>query len=137
MHQNEHIVSKNSQLVYGRGSSQLEACIASPTPPPYVGSTHNHCSALLCTQCSTNNILHILVKAQPSTTGHGHLLGLAYDHKTWAYSTYKSWHMIARPGPTQLIRLGHCGLSSASTHKLAFTSRHYILLTATDTIALY
>ena len=33
--------------------------------------------------------------------------------------------------------LGHCGLSAASRHKLAFTSRHYALLTATDTTALY
>ena len=33
--------------------------------------------------------------------------------------------------------LGHCGLSTASRHKLAFTSRHYALLTATDTTALY
>ena len=30
--------------------------------------------------------------------------------------------------------LGHCGLSAASTRKLAFTSRHYALLTATDTL---
>ena len=36
--------------------------------------------------------------------------------KTWAYSTNS---------------LGHCGFSAASTHKLAFTSRHYTLLTAT------
>ena len=33
--------------------------------------------------------------------------------------------------------LGHCGLSAASRHKFAFISRHYALLTATDTTALY
>ena len=75
-------------------------------------------------QVSTNDILRILVKAQPSTRSTG-----------------------PRP-PTRLgIRsqdlglpseysLGHCGLSAASRHKLAFTSRHYTLLTATDTTAL-
>ena len=50
------------------------------------------------------------------TPGHGYLLSLAYDRKTWAYST-------------NAVRLGHCGLSAASTHKLAFTSRHYALHT--------
>ena len=75
-------------------------------------------------QVSTNDILRILVKAQPRTRSTG-----------------------PRP-PTRLgIRsqdlglpseysLGHCGLSAASRHKLAFTSRHYTLLTATDTTAL-
>ena len=33
--------------------------------------------------------------------------------------------------------LGHCGLSAASRHKLAFTTRHFVLFTATDTTALY
>ena len=33
--------------------------------------------------------------------------------------------------------LGHCGLSTAPRRKLAFTSRHYALLTDTDTTALY
>ena len=32
--------------------------------------------------------------------------------------------------------LGHCGLSAASRHK-PFTRRHYTLLTATNTTALY
>ena len=47
-----HIL-ENSQLVFGRGSSQVEACIASPTSCPYVNkqlmgsSTYNHCSAPL------------------------------------------------------------------------------------------
>ena len=33
--------------------------------------------------------------------------------------------------------LGRCGLSAVSGHKLAFTSRHYALFTATDMTALY
>ena len=33
--------------------------------------------------------------------------------------------------------LGHCGLSAACRHKLAFTRRLYALLTATDVTALY
>ena len=47
------------------------------------------------------------------------------DHrKTWAYI------------PDE-YGLGHCGFSAASRHKRAFTRRHYALLTATDTTALY
>ena len=49
-------------------------------------STHKHSSAFFSTAYrSTNDILHILVKAQSSTRSHSHLLGLAYDRKTWAY----------------------------------------------------
>ena len=103
----------------GGARSQMEACIASPTSPPYVG--------------------------KPSL-GHGHLLGLAYNHKTWAYPTNTVLATVAfllpstrssgTQSPTRLgIRpqdlglpnkysLGRCGLSAASTHKLAFTSRH-------------
>ena len=49
---------------------------------------------------------------------------IAYGHETWAYSM-------------KTLSLGLCGLSAASRHKLAFTSRHYALLTATDNTALY
>ena len=45
------------------------------------------------------------------------------------------WH--GRPSLLNKYSLGHCGLSAASRHKLAFTSRHHALLTATDTTALY
>ena len=74
-------------------------------------------------QHTTNNILHILVKAQPSIQCTG------------------------PQSPTRLGRqsqdlpneysLGHCNLFAASRHKLAFTKRHYALLTATDTTAHY
>ena len=68
-------------------------------------------------------LLRILAPVQHSkrAPGHGHLVGLANDRKTWAYSTNS---------------LGHCGLSAASTHNLAFTNRHYALLTATHTTKL-
>ena len=38
-------------------------------------------------ECSINDKLCILVKAQPNTQSdcHGHQLGLGYSHETWAY----------------------------------------------------
>ena len=89
-------------------------------------STHNHSSQLSCLlQRSTNDILHILVKAQPST------------RSTRLRSP--NWLGIRSQdlGLPNEYSLGHCGLSAASRHNLAFTSRHYALLTATDTTALY
>ena len=55
-------------------------------------STHNHCSALLALERSTNDTLRILVKPSPApkAPGHGDLLGLA---------------VTTRPGPTQGIIL--------------------------------
>ena len=129
-------ISKNSQLVYdiGGAHSLVEAYIASPTSSPYVGikttqlySTQNHCSAFLCRSVPAATINYsILVKVQSAikAQGRSHLLGLAYDHKTWAYPTKSS--------------LGHCGLSAASTHKLAFCQAgitHYSQLH--NTTALY
>ena len=49
--------------------------------------------------------------------GHGHLLGFAYNYKTWAYLS---------------TVLATVAFLAASKHKLAFTSRHYALFTATD-----
>ena len=74
-------------------------------------STDSHCSASLWVpQCSTNDKLRILVKAQPST------------RSTWPRSPTR---LGIRPRDLGLL-LGHCGLSAASRHKLAFTSRHHI-----------
>ena len=76
-------------------------------------STHSHGWHPSLQHCSTNGKLRILVKAQPS------------NPSTWPLS------------PTRLCTqpyeytLGHCGLSAASRYKLASTSRHYSLLTAT------
>ena len=64
-------------------------------------------------------------KAQPST------------RSTWPWSPTR---LGIRPQDLGLLNkysLGHCGLSAASRRKLAFTSRHYALLTATDATALY
>ena len=73
----------------------MQASITSPTSPPYVAKqltalfhTQPLFSFLVYCQCSTNDILRILVKAQPSTRSTGSQsprLGLAYDRKTWAY----------------------------------------------------
>ena len=70
-------------------------------------------------ECSTNDKLCVLVKAQPST------------RSTWPRSPTR---LGIRPRDLGLLNkysLGHCGLSAASRHKFAFTSRHYPLLTAT------
>ena len=75
--------------------------------------------------CSTNGKLRILVKAQPApqAPGHCHQLGLVYGRETWLYPTNTLSDTVA--------------LSAASRHKLASTSRHHSLLTATDTTAFY
>ena len=124
---------KIHSLSTGGAHSRLLVHIASPTSPPYVGTL---LTALFHTQpllkcpfhdiaACTNSKLRILVKAQPApqAPGHCHQLGLAYGCETWLY-------------PTNTLS-GHCGLFAASRHKLASTSRHYSLLTATDTTALY
>ena len=66
------------QLVYRRGSSRVEACIASPTSPltsvnnSRLCSTHNHCSPLLCTECSTNDMIaYSRVKTDPCISARG------------------------------------------------------------------
>ena len=81
--------------------SRVEASIASPTSPPYVAKQlmtlfHVHTTTvqlLWVLECSTvvatNDILRILVKAQPST------------QSTWPRSPTKARHTAARPGPTQ------------------------------------
>ena len=58
-------ISKNSLLVYRRGSSRVEAYIASPTSPPYVGKQlssfpHTATVDISCLQhCSINSKLCI------------------------------------------------------------------------------
>ena len=76
-------------------------------------------------RCTTNKILCILVKALPSTRSTGPQsptrLGIRSQD-------------LALPDE---YSLGHHGLSAASGRKLAFARKHYTLLTATDTTALY
>ena len=130
-------ISKNSQLVYGRGSmggahSRVEASITNPTSPPYVAKQLTvlfhmqlfwsflvYCSLLPTIYCT------FLVKAQPST------------RSTRPRSPTRLGIRSQDLGLPSEFSLGHCSLSAASRHKLAFTSRHYALLTTTDTTALY
>ena len=120
-------VLKIHSLSIGGAHSRVEASITIAPPLPIMSlnnswlcSTHKHCSALLCTQRSTNNILRILVKAQTvlNAPGHGYLLGLAYDRKTWAYSANTllatvafllSLHtnLLSQAGYSQLLTLQH------------------------------
>ena len=88
-------------------------------------STHNPLQLSCIRQRCTNNILRILLKAQPST------------RNTGPRSPTRLGIRSQDLGLPSEYSLGDCGLSAASRHKLAFTSRHYALLTATDTTALY
>ena len=89
-------ISKNSQLVYGRGLSRLLVHIASPTSPRYVGiqlTALFHTQALL--KCpfygiaaqTVNCAFQLKPTACTPSTGHRHQLGLAYGHETWLYPT--------------------------------------------------
>ena len=70
-------------------------------------------------QCSTDNKLGILVEAQPST------------QSIWPWSPTRLGIRPQYLGLHNKYNLGHYGISAASRHKLAFTSRHYSLFTAT------
>ena len=85
-------------------------------------STHNHCSAYMSTD---NDILHILVKAQPST------------QSTGPRSPTRLGKQSKDLGLLNEYSVGYCGLTAASRHELVFISRNYALLTASDTTALY
>ena len=103
------------QFVNGRGSSRMEASVASPTSPHYVGQ---QLTALFQTQplfsflvywCVTPTI-NCVFQLKPSPAleapGHGHLLG----------------HHTARDRAYSTNSLGHCGLSAVSTRKLTSES---------------
>ena len=123
-------ISKIHSLSTGAAHSRVEANITSPTSSPYVAKTTHGSVAHTATNqlpwlsdCTTNDKLRILVKAQAST------------RSTWPRSPTR---LGIRPQDLGLLNkhsLGHCGLSAASRRKLAFTSRHCALLTA-DTTAL-
>ena len=82
-------------------------------------------SVLLYYTVMTTGILRILVKAQPSTRSIGPRSPTRLSIRSQDLSLPNEYS------------LGHCGFSAASTHKLAFTSRHCALLTATDTTTLH
>ena len=127
---NAHFEKFTACLREGLIHEWKQALLAPPLPLMSLNnsrlcSTHSHRSAPCLSDCSTNDKLRILVKAQPST------------RSTWPRSPTR---LGIRPRDLGLLNkysLGHCGLSAASRHKLAFTSRHHALLTATDTTALY
>ena len=94
---NTHFRQKIHSLSTGGAHSRVEASITSLTSPPYVAKKLTalfHTQPLFsflvyCTVVYTNDILRILVKAQPSTRSSGPqspTIGLAYDRKTWAYT---------------------------------------------------
>ena len=123
-----------SQLVYGRGSftsAWKQALLAPPSPLMLVKKTHSsvpHTATVdisFLQHCSTNGKLCIPVKAQPSTPS------------TWPLSPTRLGIRPRDLGLPNEYTLGHCGFSAASRHELASTSRHYSLLTASDTTALY
>ena len=89
-------ISKNSQLVYGRGSFTTASARCWPHLSPLCRyTTHSsvpHTATVempFLWHCSTNSKLRILVKAQPApqAPGHCHQLGLAYGRETWVYPT--------------------------------------------------
>ena len=133
LYQNQCTFQKIHNLSTGGAHSRLLAHITSPTSLPYVGTQltalfHTHAATveMSCLRhCITNGKFCILVKAQPCTPS------------TWQLSPTR---ICIRPrdlGLSNEYTLGQCGLSAASRHKLASTSRHHALLTATDTTALY
>ena len=76
--------------------------------------------------CSTNVKLHILVKARPSTPS------------SWPLSPTRLGIRPRDLGLPNKCTLGHCGLSTASRHKFASTSRHLLTTHSyDDTTALY
>ena len=109
---------KIHSLYTGGAHSRVEASITSPTSAPYLGKkTHGsvpHTKTLLLPsllRCTNNEILRILVKAQPSTrsTGPRSPTRLGIRSQDLALPIKYS--------------LGHRGLSAASGRKLTFTMK--------------
>ena len=131
---NAHNFQKIHSLSTGGAHSRVEAIITSPTSPPYVAKqltalfpTQPLFSSLGCRSVvPTIYCTFYWVKAQPSSRSTG-------PRSPNTRLGIRSQDL----GLPNEYSLGHCGLSAASRHKLAFTSRHYALLTATDTTALY
>ena len=129
---NAHNFQKIHSLSTGGAHSRVETSTTSPTSPPYVAK---QLTALFHTQPLFSFLVHfsvvptiysrILVKAQPGTRSSG------------PRSPTRLGIRSQDLGLPNEYSLGHCGLFAASRHKLAFTSRHYALLTATDTTALH
>ena len=86
---------KIHSLSTGGAHSRVEASITSPTSAPYLAKQLTalfHTQRLFCfclyrVVLTTSRDLRIVLKPSPvlEALGHGHLLGLAYDRKTWLY----------------------------------------------------
>ena len=128
---NAHFQKFTACLREGLIHEWKQALLAPPLPLMSLNNSRfcsTHTTTTLQLSCllqrSTNDILCILVKAQPSTPSTG------------PRSPTRLGIRSQDLGLPNEYSLGHCGLSAASRHKLAFTSRHFTLLTA-DTTALY
>ena len=127
---NAHFQKFTACLREGLIHEWKQALLAPPLPLMLLNnsrlcSTHSHRSAPFSWLYRTSDKLRILVKAQPST------------RSTWPPSPTRLGIRPRDLGLLDKYSLGHCGLCAASRRKLAFTSKHYTLLTATDTTALY
>ena len=120
-------ISKIHSLSMGGARSRLLVHIASPTSPPYVGT---QLTALFRTQL----LLKCLVYSIAAPNGKLRILVKAPDLHSKHLATIT--RLGIRPRDLALSNeytLGHCGLSAASRHKLASTSRHHSLLTCSYT----
>ena len=119
---NAHFKKFTACLREGLIHEWKQALLAPPLPLMSLNnsrfcSTQNSSGAFFST--AADDILRILVKAQPST------------RSTRPRSPTRLGIRSQDLGLPNEFSLGHCSLSAASRHKLAFTSRHYALLTAT------
>ena len=97
------------KILHHRGSNFISGeCLALYSP-----------SGLPSCLAQCNGKLRILVKAQPCTPS------------TWPLSPTRLGIQPRDLGLSNEYTLGHCDLSAASRHKLASTSRHHSLFTAT------
>ena len=120
LYQNQYTFRKIHSLpFYGRGSFTTASALCLPHLSPLCRYTthssvpHTATVEMSCLQhCSTDGKLRILVKAQPCTPS------------TWPLSPTRLGMRPRDLGLSNEYTLGHCGLSAASRHKLASTSRH-------------
>ena len=102
-------ISKIHSLFMGRVIHDWKHILLTPPLPlisvknSWLSFTWNHCVALLCTGGSTNDNLHNLIKAQPST------------QSTRSQSPTRLSIQLQDLGlPNTVFSIGHCGLSAAS-----------------------
>ena len=132
LHQNDCTFLKIHSLSTGGAHSRVEANITSPTFPPYVGK---QLTALFHTQPPLTSRLYSIA---PQTVNCVFQLKPSPSAPSiWPLSPTRLGIRLRDLGLPNEYTLGHCGLSAASRHKLASTSRQYSLLIAADTTVLY